>query len=494
MRAARHWGRLISEADRVYDLAHESNAGRSVKETELEKVTAASDYTPAGTEVRSPRLDAVLEFVKLSARSMPLVDLLDEAPRGISRALRADICSLYVLEDEHTLVMRGNVGFKKGALGDVRLVVGEGITGQAVQSGQAIRVHEAKTHAAYKHVSGLGEEAFPIFLVAPIFGRSGPVGAITVQRAKRPFSDADAELLVAFGASIAAGIKYAALDDETREKKHASRRAGGGTRRVTLPGRPIVPGRALGAIAALRRPSQRPSERIQVKGDDAAQEKRILRSALDVAEKSIDALRKRASKLEIARDASFLDTYGVILDDMRFRERVFELIDGGAPLATALSQVAREVTRAAASLTKDAFLDERAQDIEDLCDALTMLAATDKRAEIPSKSVIIGDNLSVFDLLISARAQPVAVVLSERAKSKRSRTLLELLASPSIIEVRGLFAWANDGDIALVDADHGLVTLNPSKREIAHVREFRRHSEAPGKSEPPNDGGSSASS
>jgi len=43
-------------------------------------------------------------------------------------------------------------------------------------------------------------------------------------------------------------------------------------------------------------------------------------------------------------------------------------------------------------------------DVEDLCDALSMLASSDKRAELPSKALIVGDGLSVFDLLISAQA------------------------------------------------------------------------------------------
>ena len=41
---------------------------------------------------------------------------------------------------------------------------------------------------------------------------------------------------------------------------------------------------------------------------------------------------------------------------------------------------------------------------------------------------------------------------------------------PAIIDVQGLFRWASDGDVALVDADHGLFVINPSKSEIAAVR------------------------
>ena len=81
----------------------------------------------------NPRLDGVLDFVKFTARPMPLATLLDEAPRRLVQLLHADVCSLYLLEGEHTLVMRGNVGFGARALGQVRLQIGEGITGQAVE-------------------------------------------------------------------------------------------------------------------------------------------------------------------------------------------------------------------------------------------------------------------------------------------------------------------------------------------------------------------------
>ena len=158
----------------------------------------------------------------------------------------------------------------------------------------------------------------------------------------------------------------------------------------------------------------------------------------------------------------------------------------GLGFASALDRVARDVTRTAASITRDAFLEERAKDIEDLCDALTMLAASDKRAELPSKAVLVGDGLTVFDLLISARAHPVGVALSDRASGPRTRALLRLLGVPSVVDVQGLFRWASDGDVALVDADHGLLIINPSKSEISGMREFKRsHSIPP---EAPDDG------
>src|SRR5262249_751191 len=196
--------------------------------------------------------------------------------------------------------------------------------------------------------------------------------------------------------------------------------------------------------------------------------------AFDVAEKAIRGLSQRARNLELGRDAAFLSTYVEILGDQRFRERASEIAETGVGIPQTLSRVAREGTRPAAQFTRDPFLEERARDIEDLCDALSMLAAADKRAELPSKAILVGDGLTVFDLLISARAHPVGVALTERASGPRTRSLLRLLGVPAIVDVQGLFRWASDGDIALLDADHGLLVINPSKSEVASLREYRR--------------------
>ena len=77
-------------------------------------------------------------------------------------------------------------------------------------------------------------------------------------------------------------------------------------------------------------------------------------------------------------------------------------------------------------------------------------------------------------LLISARAQPCGVALTDRATGPRTRTLLRLLDVPAVVGIEGLFKWATDGDVALVDADHGLVVLNPSKGEVAALREYKK--------------------
>jgi len=415
------------------------------------------------------RLDRVLDFVQFVAKPMPLTLLLDEAPRRIAEIVGADVASLYLLEGEGgELVLRGNVGFPQLARGNVRLHVGEGITGMAVETMRPISVIHAAEHERYRAFPELGEDRFPVFLAVPILGHQRALGALVVQRAgDAAFTDGDVDLIVALTAPVASGIRHAQLLDERTERQQA-RRTGGGTRKVTLPGVPVVPGRALGAIAALRRPASVSAKKPG--GDDP----RLLNAAFEVAGKQLGTLVRQAGMLDLSDDARFLSTYLLLVSDGRLRGRAVELIGKGHSVAQALGLVAREAARAANGIVGDPFLQDRARDIEDFCDAVLMLASPDQRAELPSKAVLLGDQITVFDLLVTTRAQPVGIVLTDRALGPRAPVLLKLMGVPSIIDVHGAFRWASPGDVALVDADHGFLVINPSKAEVASMRAARR--------------------
>jgi phosphotransferase system, enzyme I, PtsP len=405
--------------------------------------------------VRAPdRLHAVAEFTSFFARQLPLATLLDEAPGRIARILACEVCSLYVREGDGTaLVMRGNVGFSPKAIGTVQLRVGEGLTGRAISTMKPVRAVRAASETGYRHFEELDEDRYPAFLAVPIPGRQSALGALVAQRSEGAFSDEEVELVLLLGALIAASLRTADLLDERRERP--TRKAGGGTRKVTLTGRPIVAGRALGAAAALRRPAQRPSTKIALNRGEY--DVGLLKGAFDVADKSLRAIAARAQAAKLGANAAFLRTYLEIIGDMRLRERGLELVVELGSIPAAMSQVARE----------------------DLCDAISMMAASDKRAELPMKAILLGDGLTVFDLLVSARTQPVGVVLTERATSPRTHVLLKLMEVPALAGVEGLFRWVSDGDIVVLDADHGLLVVNPSKSEVAALRQERRDEERP---------------
>ncbi len=425
----------------------------------------ATNGPSSRTEVR---LDHTLEYVSFVSKSIPLSLLLDEAPRRISQIIQADVVSLFLLEGNgDALVLRGNVGYPVAVRGTVRMSIGQGLTGAAVATKRPVAAVHAPGDNRWLAFPEIDEYRFPVFLAVPILGPDRVLGAIVAQRSgNRAFKPSDVRLLVALTAPIASAIRHAEVLRELRDRK--LRRTGGGTRKITLPGVPVIHGRSLGAVAALRRPATSPQK--LSKQDDA----KNLKIAWNQVEKGLSGLFTLAQRKGLLRDASFLSNYVLIAGDERMRERAFGLISKGNGVAEALGTVARDAVRAANGIVGDPYLQDRAKDIEDLCDALVMLASPDARAELPSKAMLIADKLTVFDLLVSAKANPVGVALSERVPGPRTRVLLQLLGVPAITQVEGLFQWASPGDVALLDADHGFLMINPSRAEMATLRAERK--------------------
>ena len=411
-------------------------------------------------------LDAVLELVAFSARPRPLAVALDEMPAMIAAAVRAQVCSIYLLEGDD-LVMRGNVGFAPEAIGNVRLGVGEGVTGMAVETLRPISLETASTHASYRHFPGLGEERFPIFLAIPVPGASRPLGALVLQRRDRPaFGPTEIELAAALTAPIAATVERARLVDALEGRRGPGGAAG---RRVTLSGRSLAPGQAMGVVLNSPRPSRK-----ELRGPARASHRETaeaLGAAVLGARRALSSLERRLDQR--AEGAGLLAALRTILDDHRLRERVLEVAGQGRPLGEALQHVGSEAARAARR-AGEAFGVERAHRINEVCDALAWLAAGG-RPSPPRRAVLVCDALSAFDVLASlGAAAPAAVVLAEPVAPGPFRALLERLQVPVVAEVSGLLRWASDGERALVDGDHGLISLNPSRGEVEMFRAGRR--------------------
>ena len=405
-----------------------------------------------------PRLEAVLDFVAFAARPMPLVTLLDEAPRRIATIFGADVCSLYLLEGEgNELVMRGNVGFPNTALGQVRLDIGEGITGAGGRVPPPVLGRLRGASTPLQALRGARRGALP-----GVPRRADPRQGGAARRHRRParsatpFDDADIELLIGARRAHRGGHPSRRAPRRAAREGAAPRRAGGGTRKVTLPGRPLVPG-----PRARRHRRAAPAVR-SAAAESAPTDRRHRRSPAEERRSTSPRRRSAGSASSARRSTSgatraFLSTYVEILGDMRFRERAMEIGDDRRSAFRRPSAASRARSRAPRRRSRATRSSRSAPATSRTC--ATRSACSPRPTSAPSsraKAILVGDALTVFDLLISARAHPVGVALTERASGPRTRALLELLGVPAIVDVQGLFRWASDGDIALLDADHGL--------------------------------------
>ena len=81
---------------------------------------------------RSERIQAALKFAAGASSGGSLSSSLNFLCDQLAVICDAPVASVYVLETGEELVLRGNHGFDREVLGEVRLKVGQGITGTAV--------------------------------------------------------------------------------------------------------------------------------------------------------------------------------------------------------------------------------------------------------------------------------------------------------------------------------------------------------------------------
>lgn len=143
---------------------------------------------------------------------LDLEELLAQLPRLIGRLIEFDAFAVYLLDDRRgELRVAYSVGYPAGD--PVRLAVGEGLVGAAVETLAPILVSDVTLDPRYVGiVPGMYSE-----LVVPVVHKARPIGALNILSHNRDqFSASDVALLRQFGAHVAVGIANARLFEQSR--------------------------------------------------------------------------------------------------------------------------------------------------------------------------------------------------------------------------------------------------------------------------------------
>jgi phosphotransferase system, enzyme I, PtsP len=378
---------------------------------------------------------------------------------------RAPVVSIYVLEDDDSLVLRGNVGFPDAALGNVRLKVGEGLTGFAAECLRPVSVAVARHDQRYKHVPGLPEEHFPSYLGIPLLIADGLAGVLVLQRREaRELSPAEVALAAALATPFAYALERGRARAAEREAERGGARPPATTRTVRLDGRGLAPGAALGRIELLpalggqNRAESRPGHAVALALAALARE--LLRAGKQIEARGLlepEALvRLRAMTL--------------LLEDLRFRDLVVGEC-GAQGVARGLAAVAREYARAPYRVRGDGgcWLAERATEVEDLC--LLVAARSGGQVLSAGGAVLVVERLGGLLALAAAARHAVAVIAAGPGEdSAFGASVARAAGLPVVAEVAGLYAWARTDDRALVDGDEGVVRINPPPSVVARLK------------------------
>jgi phosphotransferase system, enzyme I, PtsP len=416
-----------------------------------------------------PRLDSVLRLVDSASQARPLGELLGTLCQELAQVMQVQVVSVYVREhdpdsDVDALVMRGNVGFPASAVGNVRLAMGEGITGFVAECLRPVSCAVGSTQENWKPVPGLGEERFPAFLAMPLVSAGHARGVLVFQRREAHAFEAN-DLLLA--AALTAPVAYAIERSGARRDAASATAAPPGSRSARLHGVPLSAGDTLGRVETLPPLALEPSTAIGGERTLSAsvafdQVSRELSRGFARVQPSLDVdARRRMAVLAL------------LFDDQRLRELAMEECNQ-AGLVPGLRRVAREYARAPYRAGVSAaeggdWMAERAAEVEDLC---LLVSAHARGVRAPSAGgVLIVERLTGCLALAAVARHASALAIAGRVEDGAlGAAVLAAANVPAVSEVAELFVWARPGDRVLVDGSNGIVRINPPASAEARLR------------------------
>jgi phosphotransferase system enzyme I (PtsP) len=372
-----------------------------------------------GSEDR--RIDGILALIEESSRVAPLPEVLQRMCEQVAAIAHAEVVSVYVREqeaDHPILILRANVGFPREMIGNVKLELGEGITGFAAECLRPVASAVAQRDQHYKHVPELDEERFPTFLSLPLVIGGRAIGVLNLQRrAGGDFTPAE----VALSAALATPFTLA-LDRATNRATAPAEHDLGRSARLT--GVVVSNGQTMGK----------------------AQGSLTFRALVE---------------LQVTlQDARLLSLLGNTCAELG--------------VVAGLRKVARDYVAAPYMIggerSVDPWMSARAGEIEDLCLWLAGEATHDPGPG-PGTVAIIAERLGSFTVIWAlARGVSGLVVGGNVETDSLAAGLARAGKLPIVSEVAGLFAWVRSGDTVLIDGAQGVLRINPSASALAQYR------------------------
>ena len=383
-------------------------------------------------------VDGILRLIELASHDGPIEATLCAMCDEVAAIADVDVVSVYVREAER-LVMRGNHGFPRAAIGATTLAVGEGITGLVAECMRPVSAAHAAAELAYKHVPGLGEERFPVFAGVPLLGGGAVIGVLVLQRRTTAFAADEVTLATALGAPVTLAIE---------------RRRAAEVRSARLSGLAHVGGAVLGRAAAVATSTALGHAPIDL---DRAMAR--LRDDLGRAV-------RRLGSAEVPAVGAALDRFALALCDQRLRERLAAAADHPTGLRSVAKDYARAPYRLGTASEIADHASEQASEIEQLCVLLG-----DARTLRPG-AIWIADRIGAF-IAIAAVARGAAALVAGDAVSPAAIAIARAAQLPTVSDVPGLFGWARPDDLLAVDGDTGTVLIHPAPAEIERLRHAR---------------------
>lgn len=181
-------------------------------------VTDPHNLDSGSNELPESEFDALHEIGSRIAAADPLHAVLGRVVDFVSSIIQCDSCFVYVVDDE-ALVLRASKTPHPDVVDQLKLRIGQGITGWVAEHRQPVAVsHHAWEDPRFQGFSQLPEDRFEAFLSVPVVSRGKVVGVINLQhRIPHEHSRREIQVISMIGFLVGAEIEMARLEGENTQ-------------------------------------------------------------------------------------------------------------------------------------------------------------------------------------------------------------------------------------------------------------------------------------
>jgi phosphotransferase system enzyme I (PtsP) len=418
------------------------------------------------------------ELSGLFTDSTSLETFLQKIVQMIACHMRSDVCSIYLYyEDARELVLKATHGLNEEFIGNVRLRIGEGLTGLSLKEMRPICERHASRNARFRYFPGLGEEKYESFLSVPILRGRTMIGALVVQNTeKNCFTESDIQALRAISSQLANTIEMTRLilSIEERSGRQETPPALELKALSFVKGKVGAPGYALGDSITVQDKAHQlvfcGDARRQYTIDD------FYRAVL-LTEQQLEKLQQQIEE-KLSDVASLIFTAQILmLKDQALIEAVVSRIQEGAPPPEAIITVIDRYIRKFESIP-NVYLREKSFDVRDIGRRLleNLCGSTKENLDYQGRIVIARELLPSDALKLSSQRVKGIILLHGGATSHLS-ILARSLEIPLIIADMPELLQVPDGTRIIMDAGQGNIYVQPSPEVLARFsqNEETRH-------------------
>jgi phosphotransferase system, enzyme I, PtsP len=382
---------------------------------------------------------------------------LDKIVRLVSGLMVAEVCSIYLKRQDHSLELFATEGLNPTAVHNLFMKRGEGLVGRCAELAVPVNEPDAQAHPAFSFRPETGEEVYHSFLAVPIL-RSGEVlGVLTVQnKTLRHYSDDDVEALQTTAMVLAEHLVTGSVASAT----------GAATRAIDdlVRGQAIAEGIALGHVV-LHAPRVAVTELVAT---DVAHEVERLEAAIGELKATLDALMNQSHLARAGEHRDVLEAYRMFANDRGWQRRLVEAVRSGLTAEGAVEQVQNR-TRARMLRLQDPFWRDRLRDLDDLSDRLLRVLASAAGNDAPKKdlpldTVIVARSMGAADLLDYDRERLKGLVIEESSSHSHVAIVARALGIAAVGGARGIMERVEPGSAIIVDAEAGEIYIRPSSQ------------------------------